>query len=105
MPALFLFIPGGSIHTEPAEPEDRREVLRMVAGAVCILQMAMALSYAAPAWPGVAQALQLPFGGTLTIDLLGRCAVHDRHGGADASSRRPRNRLDFTNLVLVAMMA
>lgn len=107
MPALFLLIPLAGVfiqnllsrkHGEKAAP--------WISGAVCLALMGMALTNSAEAWLGLEQSLKLPFGGSLSIDIMSAVVLFTI--GLVAlmaillSGRR--DSLNFSNLVLVSAM-
>jgi multicomponent Na+:H+ antiporter subunit D len=76
-----------------------------VAGAICMIQMAMAATFGWPAWQGVAQALTLPFGASLSIDLISAVVLFTiGMVGLMAVLTGGRGKLNFANLVLVSIM-
>lgn len=107
MPALFLLIPLAGIFLQNIPGRKAGEKMApWVAGVICIAQMAMAATCGRAAWAGVAQALKLPFGGSLEIDLMSAVALFTIGMVAlmAVMLSAGRDSLNFANLTLVSMM-
>lgn len=106
MPALFLLVPlvGIFILNLPNRKVGGK-MAAWVAGAICLVQMAMAATNGWSAWQGVAQALALPFGVNLTVDFMSAAVLFTIGMVAlMAVIAGGRDKLNFANLVLVSMM-
>jgi proton-translocating NADH-quinone oxidoreductase chain N len=107
MPALFLLIPLAGIFLLNIPGRKAGEKMApWLAGVICAAQMAMAATFGWSAWAGVAQALKLPFGGSLEVDLMSAVALFTIGMVALMAVllSAGRDSLNFVNLTLVSMM-
>ena len=106
MPALFLLIPLAGIFMLNLPGRKAGEAMAAwVAGAICLIQMALAATYGWSAWQGAEQSLALPFGASLTVDLMSAVVLFTIGLVAlMAIILGGRGKLNFANLVLVSMM-